>query len=343
MVQRPGPETGKPDSAAAGSVQDPNSEEAKTLKTMANLHITLEDGSFPSEEGPKGKESDPNKLPANDPFTEWRVRAGDLKFRVGCDFAAKTYNVSDQGLVTVQDPQFGITSDVYANPMHLRDPVDTSFLAVTISNAEGTVKNWRCTPIVKPVPKAIWRQYDEATDPTSKQGGNRSQDLLDGADATMNQAMGVSVLTPAPTLSEDTIPEFHARDAMSENVNDKNPKLPVTDEPPKTPWRIEPVPQQTDQLLQWKSVSKTWKEAPAVQPSAGDGPSELAIMLNACATALGWDQPAAETLALMGVKDAADLPKPKPWELSAEVPEMLLRVDIFASAFLRLPMLASAA
>lgn len=361
MVQRPGPDTGKPDSAPAGSIQDPNSEEAKTLKTMASLHITLEAGNFPSEEGPKGKESsDPNTLPANDPFTEWRVRAGDLKFRIGCDFALKDFNVSAQGLTTIlaDPPKYNITSDVYANPMHLRSPVHTSTLNVTISTSnEPTVQNWRCTPIVKPIPKALWRQYDESTDPTAKQGGNRSADLLNGADATINHAMGVAIQTPAPTLSEDTIPAFHARDAMSENVNDANPQLPVTDEPPRTPWTIQPVSDQPDKLAQWRSVARAWSDAPALQPttttaaaaaaaeasSNKPSSSELAAMLSACATALGWDRPPAETLALMGVRDAVQLAEPKPWVLSAQAPEMLLRDEGFASAFLALPMLATEA
>jgi hypothetical protein len=342
MVQRPGPDTGKPDFAASGSVQDPDSEAAKTLKTMANLHITLEEGNFPSEEGPKGKESDPKTLPANDPFTEWRVRGGALKFRIGCDFAIKTFTVSGENEVTVKDSRFGITDDVYANPMHLRSPVATSDLIVTIANAAGTVQNWRPTPIVKAVPKAIWRQYDESTDPTSSKGGNRSPDLLNGADATTNQAMGVSILTPKSTLSEDTIPAFHARDAMSENVNDVNPNLPITDAPPQSPWNITPVPEHPDPLMKWRSVSQTWKQAPGVQPT-GAGPSELQTMLAACATALGWDKPSAEMLAVMGVRDAKDLPRPRPWELQAEVPEMLLGDDVFTSAFLTLPMLASGA
>lgn len=342
MVQRPGPETGKPPSAPAGSVQDPNSDEAKTLKTMANLHVTLEDGNYPSEEGPKGKNSDPDELAANDPFTEWRVRGGSLKFRVGCDFAIQSYNVSKQQFVEVLN-KYGITEDVYANPMHLRVPVDTSTLIVTIANSEGLVQNWRPSPIVKAVPKAIWRKYDEKTDPVSAQGGNRSKDLLNGTDVTINQAMGVSVLTPPPELSKDTIPAFHARDAMSVNVNDTNPKLPVTDIPPRTPWTIEPVPDQPDQLAKWKSVSNMWKQAPGVQATPGNGPSELQNMIDVCAVALEWDRPSGEMLAVSGVRDPTELPRPRPWELNAQVPELLLKDEVFASSFLTLPMLASEA
>jgi hypothetical protein len=162
-------------------------------------------------------------------------------------------------------------------------------------------------PIVKAVPKALWRKYSRDNDP---QLGNKG-DLLDGTNSTVNLAMGVSVAAPDPQISYDMIPAFHAADAMSQNVYPEvnsvvtNPYL-NDSAPVQTSWLPAPVAGTTAQD-QWDNLQNTWVQAPgqASPPMPSPTPptppvSELQNILNNCASVLGW----AATLPLKG-----DLPK----------------------------------
>lgn len=264
---------------------------------MNRLKITLEAGSFPD---PNNK----NNSTVTVSGTPWRVRGGDFVFRVTCVFAISKFTVNGDTNIDVKtadkpgDPV--ALDDIYANPMHLTTPI-SSVLTVMITPEDtgaGPVPptdKYKHLPVIKAVPKALWRKYDIANDP---QAGNKG-DLLDGTNSTVSLAMGVSVAAPDPQISYDMIPAFHAADAMSENVYPEvnsvvvNPYL-NDSAPVQTSWLPAPVTGAKAQD-QWDNLQNTWIHAPgqvtppAASPASSTPPvSELQNILNACASVLGW-------------------------------------------------------
>lgn len=319
IVEKPGPDT--------KTTQD----ESDSDPTMNRLKITLEAGSFPD---PNNK----NNSTVTVSGTPWRVRGGDFVFRVTCVFAISKFSVNNFTNNDVKiakklgDPV--ASDDIYANPMHLTTPI-SSVLNVTVT-PEDTVAGlapvldlYKPLPIIKAVPKALWRKYDINNDP---QAGNQG-DLLDGTNSTVRLAMGVSITAPDPQISYDMVPAFHAADAMSQNVYPEvnsvvtNPFL-NDSAPVQTSWLPAPVAGATAQD-QWDSLQKTWIQAPGqvTPPTPSPAPStppvsELQNILSSCASVLGW---------------AAALPP-----LKGDLPKKLLG-NGFDSFYLSLPQVAGAA
>ena len=186
---------------------------------MNNLKISLESGDFSDA----SKKDDSIKTIAGTP---WRVRGGNFGFRFTCVFAISNYNMNNDKDKDVRVPAKKddpvAEDDIYANPMHISDKI-SSFLTVTIKpedEAVGMVDHildlYKPLPVIKAVPKALWRQYNKLNDP---QYTKNPTDLLDGNDSVVNLAIGLSISTPHPQISYNTIPALHAADAMSQNVS----------------------------------------------------------------------------------------------------------------------------
>ena len=275
---------------------------------MTNLHLTLADGSFPSKNGAQPHQDDPaNKTGPNDPFTQWRVRAGSFAFRIGCDFALLTFSVNeslaDQNWDgakrhnPIKDMTFGsppakpgIEGVPYANPMWLTDPIDTSHLVVTIDSADEPddpddskamaheSHGWQITPIVKQVPLAVWKKYIQGEDPT-RGGGNHVGTLLDDSKATIALCMGLEIRAPKPVLSVDKIPKFDVEDATSKDVNGEvkfDPVLAITPaitmghQPTSVKYDTssqDPAVRKAAALKAWRATAKVWLDAPGAQPT----------------------------------------------------------------------------
>jgi len=298
---------------------------------MNNLKITLASGGFPD---PNNK----NNSAVTISGAPWRVRGGNFAFLVTCVFAVSIFNVNsddNNDVKVAKNPGDPVASDdIYANPMHLVTPV-SSALTVNIT-ADDPVAGpapppdlYKPLPLIKAVPKALWRQYSVANDP---QAGNTG-DLLDGTNSTVNLAMGISVAAPDPQLSYDMIPAFHAADAMSQNVYPEvnfvvtNPYL-NDSAPVQTSWLPTAVTGSTPQD-QWNNLKSAWLQAPGqvTPPTSTPAPatppvSELQNILSACAGALGW---------------SAKLPP-----LKGNLPTKLLG-NGFDSYYLALPQIAGAA
>ena len=284
---------------------------------MNNLKISLESGDFSDA----NKKDDSIKTVAGTP---WRVRGGNFVFRVTCVFAVSKYTVNDDKDQDVKvaakkgDPV--AEDDIFANPMHLKEKA-SSVLTVTIKpedkavgNSEPILDLYKPLPVIKAVPKALWSQYDKANDPT-KPNFDPNKSLLDGNDSTVKLAMGLSISAPDPQLSYNTIPAFHAADAMSQNVYPEtevpdptptdakhtkevviNPALPDS-APLQKEGRPTPVDGKTDQE-RWDNLQHAWRSAlgmpwpvpnarlPAPTPPVPH--PELQSVLDQCAGALGW-------------------------------------------------------
>jgi hypothetical protein len=346
---------------------------------MTNLHLTLTDGSFPSKNGAQPHQDDPTtKTKANDPFTQWRVRAGSFAFRIGCDFALLTFSINEpladqnwdsaKGHTPIEDMTFGspptkpkIEGVPYANPMRLTDPIAISHLVVTIDSADEPddpddskamahePHGWQVTPIVKQVPLALWKQYSSDEDPTQG-GGNQIGTMLDGSKPTVALCMGLEIRAPKPILSVDKIPKFDVEDATSKDVNadaNDDPALVIT--PPiemgHQPTSVKYDTTNSDPSVRkaaaqkaWQDTANLWLNAPGVQKK--DGVSGLQSLVDECASFLGWDQPNAEQIALLGYLDVQSWKTATPWKIDAAVPVGVVD-DGFGGGeyYLALPML----
>jgi hypothetical protein len=206
----------------------------------------------------------------------WRVRAGDFQFRIGSDFALRTFEVNEadtlKGLngktrvyssevdaallaramrhTDVKDLGVGITADPYSNPMWLHDsPFEVSHLAVIIDSTDQSLTDesvniaeeplhWQVTPIVKEVPLALWKKYNSSEDPTRPEGGNHITTLLNSSASTVKLCMGLSIHAPPPVLEKPRIPKFKVEEANSADVNGEPDRDPhlAVTPKPQTDW-----------------------------------------------------------------------------------------------------------
>jgi hypothetical protein len=332
---------------------------------MSNLHITLEAGAYTQGSSKTATSNNDASNPPVAPGTKWKVRAGTFRFRITCDFAISSYSVNNEAPTLAHgagDTKAPAEANIFAFPMHCSTPI-TSDLTVFIVN-EDTVNipaptptnskavthvpsptgtNPALTPaqiasipnfdqqkyqpdfIIKSVPKALWAPYDPNLDPMASSASG----LLAGnkTSPTVDLAMGITVGAPLPLLSSDKINfAFNALDAMRANVFGAGPgdDLDYYDPPipasgtPQSSWLPQPAPD--------NGVAAGWTEFQA----AWNQSAEVAGILSACASALGWDNPPPDSKAPVGS-----------WILNGTVPNDLK--NGLGSYYLTLPQIAGAA
>lgn len=346
--------------------QDPDHKISPATFPGAALKFSLEDGNFPlpSQPDTSATKGDPSSTGTG---SKWYVKGGSFRFRISTDLALsdttleKNKEEFDNEVLAEQaaakkenrqpnpiSPVHAQTSPdkVFSKPMHLTEAQGkmTSTLAVTVVyQFDGEIiDNFRAVNfVVKPVPTAVWDPYDAATDPKLKPDG-----LLNGANSTTNQCMGVAFEPPLPFLSPPVsmdglglfIPKFKATAAMKFGILDFRVSVNGTDwfvpvsEPVQTqyiPSELKPAQQQKSNADKWAGMRDTWnglKSKSTVVNAAKTG------VLATFASTLGWDKDRPQT-------EVRTLPKRsdgrKPWELLGGVPSKL--VKNLEAAYLDLP------
>lgn len=133
-----------------------------------------------------------------------------------------------------------------------------------------------------PLPYALTSSIDDATqDPTS--GKNNLSSLLSSRDNTVSLMMGVTIVSPKPTISSDKIPKFNFVHAFAVDVYgpaEQKPKFPVIAKSAETffPEKPDSGPKQ------WDDVKNAWA-APAAATAAKS-------VLDAWKAAFGWSSEA---------------------------------------------------
>jgi hypothetical protein len=329
---------------------------------MSNLHITLEAGAY-TQGSSKTATSNDASNPPTAPGTKWKVRAGTFRFRITCVFAISSYTINNEAPKLAHGPTDTnppAEADIFAFPMHCSTPI-TSDLTVFIVNEDtlnipaptttdpdavthvpsptgtspaltadqlASITNFDEQPyqpdfIIKSVPKALWAAYDSSLDPTA----SNASGLLAGnkATPTVDLAMGITVGAPLPLLSQDKINfAFNALDAMRANVfgakngdpDGYDPSLPASGAP-QSSWLPQPAPD--------NGVAAGWTEFQAAWTQS----AEIAGILSACASTLGWDSPPPDSKAPAGS-----------WVLNGTVPADLK--SGLGSYYLILPQIAGA-
>ncbi|KAK7413165.1 hypothetical protein QQX98_007944 [Neonectria punicea] len=210
----------------------------------------------------------------------WLVRSGVFQFAVECQFAISKVNVNGK---KAPAPETVAIDDIYAKPMRLRKPIDST-LNVEI-NGPGNTKSvgWKAKPAWKDVPQAIWGRYEESEDPNAARPGSDFSNLLNSGGGMARLLMGVIIEAPVPQASLDQMPAFRVDEAMKKNIyedsgepqfldieyegNDFAP-LPPAEKPweaLKLAWNDSPAPQSAVDL--WQDIFNTMglvKEKPTM-------------------------------------------------------------------------------
>nr|OQO31194.1 hypothetical protein B0A51_01573 [Rachicladosporium sp. CCFEE 5018] len=357
MVHKAGPTSGRPPSAGL-----------ETAGLDQQIKLTMEQGAFPMPSQDTATASaQPDSSGAG---MKWFVKGGSFAFRVAPDFAISIaqlindkegYSDIDKATIPAKDTPAPLRS----TPMHLsaphpeRSPHDpghpeiSSTLKITIRSAAGKlvpITGWKPTYVVKDVPSALWRDYDESRDPMIKGGG---QELLSPANGTIKQIMAVSLVAPDPILSKSNIPAFNATDAQRSEVLDDNGHswvMPTPGDDQTQDLLPAPLTHPTDPLYlpqKWKEMQTTW------QTYSADGLNLATSMAALCATTLAWNAPLPGQLLGPKITDAGVKPN---WMLTADLPKRLvvgtkkpddpkLRnvMDGLENSYLALPRVATAA
>nr|OQO29959.1 hypothetical protein B0A51_02550 [Rachicladosporium sp. CCFEE 5018] len=325
MVHKAGPTSGRP--PATGP---------ETVGLDQQIKLTLEDGAFskPSQDTAKA-DAQPDSSGAG---SKWFVKGVSFAFRVAPDFAISIaqlindkegYSDIDKAKIPAKDTPAPLRS----TPMHLSAPHPersqpdpghpeiSSTLKITIRSAAGKlvpITGWKPTYVVKDVPSALWRDYDESRDPMIKGGG---QELLSPANGTIKQIMAVSLVAPDPILSKSNIPAFNATDAQKSEVltdDGKSWTMPTPGADQTQDLLPAPLTHPIDPLYlpqKWKEMQTTW------QTCSADGLDLATGMAALCATTLGWDAPLPGQLTGPKITDVGVKPA---WMLTTDLPKRLV-------------------
>ncbi|KAI0546743.1 hypothetical protein F4679DRAFT_556856 [Xylaria curta] len=146
----------------------------------------------------------------------WLVRGPLFKFELMARFPIRSviFNGAKADKVEAQ------SHAIFSTPMQLKDqPFQKSELVITIKDEKtGGVAHFNLEPIVKPVPGAMWNQYDSNTE--TDQSAHLSQPI------TIPHLMGINFLPMTPTSSSENIPPFSLYDFNSKEVNDPPSQFP---------------------------------------------------------------------------------------------------------------------
>lgn len=261
---------------------------------VVQLKFALENGAFPKAP----KNSDPTAPPESaGAGSKWRVRGGDLRFRVSSVFAISSASLATKENVQQKVPGAIHVDPILSNPMQIRQPIQSP-LHITIKDREdGSIPDgWRPEFVVKKVPTALWGNPDHPPSATA---------LDPSKPGTVDLPMAVSIAAPKPVLSISKIGPLNATELARELAGEKALDKSET-QPEFLPATLDKSPKG------WPATQKSWETASKDNAAVAKG------MVNACMTSLGWDKPAPE------VQLTTQNLTSKPWDLLANLPTRLV-------------------
>lgn len=343
---------------------DRKGKDDKTTDTMKHLKFCLENGAFPMPaRDNKADSPDASKPPSAGTGSMWHVKGGSFQFRIACDFALSAAHVQIQDKVEKVDstgkkkttsadkfedvPTIPLKDKaklkpVCAKPCAVTKPIDSILTVRIISQEHGTlVFGFVTTFVQKPVPTAMWQQYDPVHDPMRSDDPKKLREHLFSPDnPAVMLAMGVSLMSPPPLLAKSPIPQFDITAARTAPVLDLSVTpfskvwiLAKTEDPQGgrfLPDTDNVATKAEERAGKWDATRAQWEKAFDAE-LVGDGKKITKTddrtlagkgMLGMCAKVLGWDNPdpaQQEDVARMD-KDVR-----RPWELRGAVPEKLVR------------------
>lgn len=180
MVHTPGPESAAPESP----------ESAPADPMMAQLKFTLDSGRF-------------LEYKDGGSTNGWAVKSGTFHFSITCSFALYTAKlITAAGAIDVLTSSGRSASGFASKPMHISaiqtSEISTnkifSNLEITVKNRKGEILNgFTAQFIERPLPTALWGTYSTDEDPARSPSPEK---LRNGADPTINLAVGVTVARP---------------------------------------------------------------------------------------------------------------------------------------------------
>ncbi|PCD29826.1 hypothetical protein FGRA07_10830 [Fusarium graminearum] len=305
-----------PASLRQASGLNPDQEKAKAPRPANEGH------NFVATSGLINNDEDPKK-PKNAP---WVVKGGLFCFVAECKMP-----VSNVQLVTGKDehgdetttpvefknPDGSITSppDIYSKPMLLSAPMMSTFtIEYTQAGVDADETNWQMEMVWNAMPTGLWAQYQSSTDPSLPSTGTGQ--LLDQKSGSTPLMMGLRVIAPKPTLSQDPYPVFDVADASLveltaekhfEKPKDSNAKLFAPQ--PSFEDQLPTEPKPTDEAIQkaikdqYEAVLEAWK-APAWEAT------DVKAFVNLWESSLKWDVAAGfNSGSTGGLADIAAIPE----------------------------------